>query len=188
MSLLIDCISCLFAWCRCGWGGEEPVGGGGGGGGEGRTHLTQAQPHLHPGQCRVNLRGQKSLCPLKKSIEMAQKVIVPQKNITSHIFLNSGTLIVKKCSWCHQASNYPLFHVVKYFQILSTWFVQKSSNFPAGCTVQCTSVLQVYIIYMNLVIHGLIPLLLLLVLNILVYKQLRQATPPPPSYLYSSGI
>ena len=57
-----------------------------------------------------------------------------------------------------------------------------------SCRVYCTSVLQVYIIYMNLVIHGLIPLLLLLVLNILVYKQLRQATPPPPSYLYSSGI
>ena len=48
---------------------------------------------LHP-CARDNLRGQKSLCPLKKSLEMAQKVIVPQKNIMSRIFLNSGTLIV----------------------------------------------------------------------------------------------
>ena len=41
-----------------------------------------------------NLRGQKSLGPLKISLEMAHKVIVPQKKIMSRSFLNSGTLIV----------------------------------------------------------------------------------------------
>jgi hypothetical protein len=41
-----------------------------------------------------NLRGQKSLGPLKMSLEMAHKVIVPQKEIMSRSFLNSGTLIV----------------------------------------------------------------------------------------------
>ena len=41
-----------------------------------------------------NLRGQKSLGPLKTSLETAQKVIVPQKKIMSRSFLNSGTLIV----------------------------------------------------------------------------------------------
>ncbi len=39
-------------------------------------------------------RGQKSLGPLKMSLEMAHKVIVPQKKIMSCSFLNSGTLIV----------------------------------------------------------------------------------------------
>ncbi len=43
---------------------------------------------------RDNLRGQKSLGPLKMSLEMAHKVIVPQKKIISRSFLNSGTLIV----------------------------------------------------------------------------------------------
>jgi len=32
--------------------------------------------------------------PLKMSLEMAHKVIVPEKKITSRSFLNSGTLIV----------------------------------------------------------------------------------------------
>ncbi len=41
-----------------------------------------------------NLRGQKSLGPLKMSLEMAHKVIVPQKKSMSRSFLNSGTLIV----------------------------------------------------------------------------------------------
>ncbi len=41
-----------------------------------------------------NLRGQKCLGPLKMSLEMAHKVIVPQKKIMSRSFLNSGTLIV----------------------------------------------------------------------------------------------
>ncbi len=40
------------------------------------------------------LRGQKGLGPLKMSLEMAQKVIVPQRKIMSRSFLNSGTLIV----------------------------------------------------------------------------------------------
>jgi hypothetical protein len=40
------------------------------------------------------LRGQKSLGPLKMSLEMAHKVIVPPKKIMSRSFLNSGTLIV----------------------------------------------------------------------------------------------
>jgi hypothetical protein len=43
---------------------------------------------------RDNLRGQKSLGPLKMSLEMAHKVIVQQKEIMSRSFLNSGTLIV----------------------------------------------------------------------------------------------
>jgi hypothetical protein len=43
---------------------------------------------------RDNLRGQKSLGPLKMSLEMAHKVIVPRKKIMSRSFLNSGTLIV----------------------------------------------------------------------------------------------
>ncbi len=43
---------------------------------------------------RDNLRGQKSLGPLKMSLEMAQKVIVPQKKIRSQSFLNSGTLVI----------------------------------------------------------------------------------------------
>ncbi len=43
---------------------------------------------------RDNLRGQKRLGPLKMSLEMAHKVIVPQKKIMSRSFLNSGTLIV----------------------------------------------------------------------------------------------
>ncbi len=40
------------------------------------------------------LRGQKSLGPLKMSLEMAHKVIVPQKKIMSQSFLNSGTLVI----------------------------------------------------------------------------------------------
>ncbi len=47
-----------------------------------------------PRCARDNLRGQKSLGPLKISLEMAYKVIVPQKKIMSRSFLNSGTLIV----------------------------------------------------------------------------------------------
>jgi hypothetical protein len=43
---------------------------------------------------RNNLRGQKSLGPLKMSLGMAHKVIVPPKKIISRSFLNSGTLIV----------------------------------------------------------------------------------------------
>jgi hypothetical protein len=38
--------------------------------------------------------SQKSLGRLKMSLEMAHKVIVPQKKIMSRSFLNSGTLIV----------------------------------------------------------------------------------------------
>ena len=44
-----------------------------------------------------NLGGQKSLGPLKMSLEMAKKVIVPQKKIMSRSFLNSGTIIVISC-------------------------------------------------------------------------------------------
>ncbi len=43
---------------------------------------------------KLSLRGQKSLGPLKMSLEMAHKVIVPQKKIMSRSFLNSETLIV----------------------------------------------------------------------------------------------
>ncbi len=44
---------------------------------------------------RDNLEGQKSLGPLIMSLEMAHKVIVPEKNLCPAVFLNSGTLIVK---------------------------------------------------------------------------------------------
>jgi hypothetical protein len=40
------------------------------------TFLT---PKCGPSAARDSLRGQKSLGPLKMSLEMAQKVIVPQK-------------------------------------------------------------------------------------------------------------
>ncbi len=53
-----------------------------------------------------NLRGQKSLGPLKMSLEMAHKVIVPQKKIMSRSFLNSGTLIVI-CPFCHISEGRP---------------------------------------------------------------------------------
>jgi hypothetical protein len=43
---------------------------------------------------RDNLRGQKSLGPLKMSLEMAHKVIAPQKKIMSRSFLNRATLKV----------------------------------------------------------------------------------------------
>ncbi len=55
------------------------------------TFLT---PQNVPRCARDNLRGQKSLGPLKMSLETAQKVIVPQKKIMSRSFLNSVTLIV----------------------------------------------------------------------------------------------
>ncbi len=55
------------------------------------TFLT---PKLSLAAARDNLRGQKSLGPLKMSLEMAHKVIVPPKKIMSRSFLNSGTLIV----------------------------------------------------------------------------------------------
>ena len=52
-------------------------------------------PQIVPRCARDNLRGQKSLGPLKMSLEMAQKVIVPpQKKIMSQSFLNSGTLVI----------------------------------------------------------------------------------------------
>ncbi len=56
--------------------------------GDTRTHQAPGPPP------RDNLRGQKSLGPLKMSLEMAHKVIVPQKKIMYRSFLNSGTLIV----------------------------------------------------------------------------------------------
>ncbi len=46
------------------------------------------------GCARDNLRDQKSLGPLKMSLEMAHKVILPPTKIISRSFLNSGTLIV----------------------------------------------------------------------------------------------
>jgi hypothetical protein len=56
-----------------------------------KGHFEGASTFLTP-----NLRGQKSLGPLKMSLEMAHKVIVPQKKIMSRSFLNSETLIVKR--------------------------------------------------------------------------------------------
>jgi hypothetical protein len=55
-------------------------------------HFEGASTFLTP---KLSLaRGQKSLGPLKMSLEMTQKVIVPQKKNMSRSFLNSGTLIV----------------------------------------------------------------------------------------------
>jgi hypothetical protein len=55
--------------------------------------IEPGPPALQAGT-RDNLRGQKSLGPLKMSLEMAHKVIAPPKKIISRSFLNSGTLIV----------------------------------------------------------------------------------------------
>jgi hypothetical protein len=57
-------------------------------------YFEGASTFLTPFCARDNLRGQKSLGPLKMSLEMAHKVIVPQKKIMSRSFLNSGTLII----------------------------------------------------------------------------------------------
>jgi hypothetical protein len=59
---------------------------------------------------RDNLRGQKSLGPLKMSLEMAHKVIVPQKKIMSSSFLNSGTLIVINTPWSPKKPICKLLH------------------------------------------------------------------------------
>ncbi len=42
----------------------------------------------------VKFKGSKKSWPLKMSLEMAHKVVVPQKKIMSRSFLNSGTLTV----------------------------------------------------------------------------------------------
>ena len=55
--------------------------------------IEPGPPALQAGT-RDNLRGQKSLGPLKMSLEMAYKVILPPKKIISRSFLNSRTLIV----------------------------------------------------------------------------------------------
>jgi hypothetical protein len=52
-------------------------------------HFEGASTFLTPRLSRAQ-----SLGPLKMSLEMAHKVIVPQKKIMSLSFLNSGTLIV----------------------------------------------------------------------------------------------
>jgi hypothetical protein len=78
---------------------------GGGGGDEITLHkITQCadikrKKNMDPDSLKMRsgqFKGQKSLGPLKMSLEMAHKVIVPQKNykIMSRSFLNSGTLIV----------------------------------------------------------------------------------------------
>jgi hypothetical protein len=63
-----------------------------------KTFLT---PSIVPSGARDNLRGQKSLGPLKMSLEMAQKVIVPpKKNYIPHFLkqldINSYT-VAKGC-------------------------------------------------------------------------------------------
>jgi hypothetical protein len=47
-----------------------------------------------PERSKGQFRGQKGRGPLKMSLEMAQKVIVPKKKIMSQSFLNSGTLVI----------------------------------------------------------------------------------------------
>ncbi len=58
--------------------------------------MSHFEGHFEGAKTRDNLRGQKSLGRLKMSLEMAHKVIAPQKKIMSHSFLNSGTLIVAR--------------------------------------------------------------------------------------------
>ncbi len=70
---------------------------------------------------RDNLRGQKSLGPLKMSLEMAQKVIVPQKKIMSQSFLNSGTLIV---IYFLEKIGLAMFEVVSFFTLLNFTVLQ----------------------------------------------------------------
>ena len=62
-------------------------------------------------------RGQKSLGPLKMSLEMAHKVSVPQKKNMSPSFLNSGTLIVNISlkPWFKQIYINPLLKRSKFF-------------------------------------------------------------------------
>jgi hypothetical protein len=59
-----------------------------------KNKINQKEWHVATNSLRDNLRGQKSLGPLKMSLEMAHKVILPPKKIISRSFLNSGTLIV----------------------------------------------------------------------------------------------
>ncbi len=59
-----------------------------------RPGIEPGHPLIECGRSTIVPRGQKSLGPLKMSLEMAHKVIVPQKKIMSRSFLNSGTLIV----------------------------------------------------------------------------------------------
>jgi hypothetical protein len=51
------------------------------------TQNNSTQQHSGTRCARDNLRGQKSLGPLKMSLKMAHKVIVPQKKIMSRSFL-----------------------------------------------------------------------------------------------------
>ena len=51
-------------------------------------HFEGALTFLTP-----KFKGSKKSWPLKMSLEMAHKVIVPQKKIRSQSFLNSGTLV-----------------------------------------------------------------------------------------------
>ncbi len=56
--------------------------------------FSQAQKCSYYSCARDNLRGQKSLGPLKMSLEMAHKVILPpKKNYIHKSFVNSGTLV-----------------------------------------------------------------------------------------------
>jgi hypothetical protein len=56
--------------------------------------MSHFSGHFEGASTGDNLRGQKSLGPLKMSLEMAHKVIVQKKKIMSRSFLNIGTLIV----------------------------------------------------------------------------------------------
>ncbi len=67
-------------------------------------HFEGASTFLTPKLSQAHLRGQKSLGPLKMSLEMAHTVIVPQK-IRSRSFLNSGTLIVNRTMHLHYGAS-----------------------------------------------------------------------------------
>ena len=72
-----------------------------------------------------NSRSQKSLGPLKKSLEISKKVIVPQKKkIMSRSFFNSGTLIV--ITFHQNNSEIQLFDIA-FFSITVYWLVPKTS-------------------------------------------------------------
>ncbi len=55
------------------------------------------------------------------SLEMAQKVIVPQKKIMSRSFLNSGTLIVSESLWTLLAvMKVSTFQYILQYKIIET--------------------------------------------------------------------
>jgi hypothetical protein len=53
------------------------------------------------------------------------------------------------------------------------WIIEPRWKLLEQVTFLQNSAVQIYIIYMNLIIHGMVPLLLLVALNVCIYRQLR---------------